>query len=176
MKNSHFTIPYFWLLFVTAVLSKQDTDEIWQILTQKQKDFCKDFKHLCSEAKQALEEIIEKGLKIALIGNSSVDKSTLVNALTNCAYDSNTCDYAKSCGSDECTNKAESFRHPTIPSVDYVDLPAVGTANFPWEKNIGSNCSIFNVISNTYSTYCHTFSNCPKVNYYQYGIWSPTMQ
>jgi GTP-binding protein EngB required for normal cell division len=155
MNTYHLTVLCTWLLFAAAVLSKQDTDEIWQISTQRQEDFCRKFKNLCSEAKVALKMVKKNGLKIALIGNSGVGKSSLVNALTNCAHDSKTCDYAKSCGSDECTEEAESYRHATIPNLDYVDLPGVGTKKFPWESK--SDCSFY-----------YIFSKYPQENYYQY--------
>jgi uncharacterized protein (DUF697 family)/ribosome biogenesis GTPase A len=148
------------LLLATALSAQEDTEDIWRFATQKQKIFCEKFEHLCTESKQKLNEIIKKGVKIAITGNSGVGKSSLVNALTNCAHDSETCDYARSCGSDQCTNKEERFRHPTVPNLDYFDIPGVGTADFSWEKPD----SKFD--NSTY--YNKMFVKHPVVNYFQY--------
>jgi energy-coupling factor transporter ATP-binding protein EcfA2 len=164
MNIYHLAFSCIWLFFATAVLSKQETDEIFQICIQKKDEFCIRFGRVeCNKAKKALKKTITKGLKIAVSGFSGTGKSSLVNALNNCDHDSKKCDYARSCGSDECTNKAKSYQHPSIPNLNYVDLPGVGTINFPWKKRIVKENSILNAPFNIYS-YTFGFSE----NYYEY--------
>ncbi|XP_035772052.1 interferon-inducible GTPase 5-like [Neolamprologus brichardi] len=67
-------------------------------------------------------------LNIAITGASGAGKSTFINALRELSDDD---ERAAPTGVTETTMVVEEYPHPNYPNVRFLDLPGVGTPNFP---------------------------------------------
>lgn len=84
-----------------------------------------------SAINDALRNIENAPLNIAVTGESGAGKSTFINALRGVGHEENG---AAATGVVETTMKRTSYQHPKFPKVTVWDLPGIGTTNFQPRK------------------------------------------
>ncbi|XP_052794725.1 interferon-inducible GTPase 1-like [Mya arenaria] len=70
-------------------------------------------------------------IRFAIIGESGSGKSSFINEMLGITSDD---PYAAKIGCNECTPACQEFRHPCKKTLSFIDLPGVGTPNFPKES------------------------------------------
>ncbi|XP_034374389.1 interferon-inducible GTPase 1-like [Arvicanthis niloticus] len=81
-----------------------------------------------SAISDALKEIDNKPLNVAIIGESGSGKSSFINALGGIGHEENG---LANTGVVETTMERYPYKHPNMPNVVFWDLPGIGTTEFP---------------------------------------------
>ncbi|KFO26637.1 T-cell-specific guanine nucleotide triphosphate-binding protein 2 [Fukomys damarensis] len=87
-----------------------------------------DAQKAASAISDALKDIENAPLSIAVTGESGAGKSSLINALRGMDHEE---EGAAPTGPTETTKFRTEYKHPTLRNVSIWDLPGVGTTNFP---------------------------------------------
>ena len=79
------------------------------------------------KAQESIKNLFHVSLRVAVTGETGAGKSTFINAVRGLDVND---EGAAETGVTETTMEPTPYKHPTIPNVEFWDLPGIGTTNF----------------------------------------------